>query len=224
MAIVDYTSLRQAIVATSEDDGAEFAAFLDKAIDLAEETLFRELELPDIEIKAPGVFVPGTVAQAKPTGYRYCNYFKFKDAQGKNVFLKKRRDDFLQDYWPDPTLTDVPKYYSDASVLTFDLAPTPDVAYVYEIKYTRQPLKLTATNATNYFTDRCQDILFLRCMLAMSVFMKAWTQVPIWQGAYDSIKTSWNLSMSRVLRDDGHTPENTSSEPNSVKATATNSI
>ena len=217
MAIVDYTSLIQALSATAEDDSNEFMSFIPIAIDLAEETLFRELELPDIEIKAPGVFVPGTVAQAKPTGYRYCNYFKFKDAQGKNVFLKKRRDDFLQDYWPDPTLTDVPKYYSDASVLTFDLAPTPDVAYVYEIKYTRQPLKLTATNATNYFTDRCQDILFLRCMLEMSTFMKAWTQVPIWQAGYDALKASWNLSMARVARDDGHTPENLSNAPNTIK-------
>src|ERR1035437_749306 len=103
VGIIDYVSLRDAIVATAEDDGAEFASFLDMAIDLAEEVLFKELELPDIEIKAGGFLTPANITQAKPTGYRYCNYFKIVDAQGKNLFLKKRRDDFIQDYWPNPT-------------------------------------------------------------------------------------------------------------------------
>jgi hypothetical protein len=213
--ITDYASLVQAVIDTAEDDGQEFANYIPTALDLAEEFLFRELDLPDLEIKtAPAVFIPGNVKLAKPTGYRYANYFKFVDTLGNYTFLKKRRDDFLQDYWPNPTLTAEPKYYADDSLGFFSLAPTPDATYAYEIKYTKQPTKLTALNTTNYFTDRCQDVLFYAVMVNMIRFMKAWTQIPIWEGHYLSARESWNLNMDRVRRDDGQTPHNLANGPN----------
>ena|ERR1035437_1394734 len=216
--ITNYASLMQAIIDNFEDDGSEFALYLESAIDLAEERLFKELDLPDMEIKVGGTLIPSQVTLVKPTGYRYANYLKIIVA-GENLFLKKRRDDFLQDYWPNPTLTDVPKYYSDASATVFDLAPTPAAAYVYEVKYTQQPMKLSLTNTTNYFVDRCKDSLFLACMSEMARFTKSWSQVQIWDGQYSMIKSAWNLNMARVRRDDGQLPHNASAGPNDLQHT-----
>lgn len=217
--IVDYPSLLAAVQATAEDDGTEFAAFLPIAVDMAEEFLFRDLDLPDLETKtAPATLTAGSNIVPKPTGYKFANYFKIV-VNGQNIFLKKRRDDFLQDYWPDPTVTDTPKYYSDSSATVFTVAPTPVQPWMYEIKYSSKPPKLTPTNTTNYYTTNCEDLLFFAVLVEMSKFMKAWPQVPIWTEAYTQARDGWNIEAMRKRRDDGQTPNNLTNGPNDVKHT-----
>ena len=219
MPITDYATLLQAVVDTVEDDGAEFAAYLPTALDMVEEFLFRDLELPDLETKLPGNLTAGSSTLAKPAGYKFANYLKIV-VNGANVFLKKRRDDFIQDFWPDPTQTDVPKYYSDASATAFTLAPTPVQSWAYELKYSAKPPKLNATtNTTNYYTANCQDILFYAMMVEMAKFMKAWSQVPIWGQMYTTARDAWNVEAMRKRRDDGQTPNNMGNGPNDIKHT-----
>lgn len=217
--VVDYNTLFAAVQATSEDTGTEFASYLPIAIDSAEEFLFRDLDLPDLESKtSPSTLSAGSNIVPKPSGYKFANYFKIV-VNGANIFLKKRREDYIQDFWPDPTATDVPKYYSDASATNFILAPTPVQPWSYEIKYSAKPAKLSPTNPTNYYTSNCQDLLYLACMVEMVKFMKAWPQVPIWTQAYTQARDAWNLEAMRRRRDDGQTPANPSNGPNDIKHT-----
>jgi hypothetical protein len=218
-SITSYTTLVEALQAAAEDDGAEFEAFLPTAIDLAEELLFKELELPDLEDKVTGTLTQDSNTLLKPTGYKFGNYLKIV-VDGENVLLQKRRDDYIQDYWPDPTVTGVPKYYADSSSTEFILAPTPDSGYVYELKATIPPVKLSTSNQTNYFITECQDILFAACMLEMAKFMKAWSQIQVWQGAYSTARDSWNMNSGRTRRDDGSIPNTPDSGPNTLKHTA----
>lgn len=224
--ITDYDTLVQAIIDNAEDDGLEFSNYIPTAIDLAEEFIFRDLDFPDLEIKASGTMIPAVNTIAKPSGYRFANYIKILVPDSvvptitNSFFLKKRRDDYIQDYWPNSNQTAMPKYYSDSSVDEFSIAPTPDQAYAYEIKYTEQPTKLSTTTSTNYFTDRCKDVLFAACMVEMVRFMKAWAQVPVWEAEYAAAKANWMLQARRVRRDDGHTPHNPTSGPNTVVHTS----
>ena len=225
--INNYTTLVQAIIDTAEDDGSEFLSYIDTAIDLAEELLFKEIDLPDLETKVTGTMIPGVVTINKPTGYRFANYIKIMVPEVinplniNNVFLKRRRDDYVQDYWPNSLLTEQPKYYADSALTTFTIAPTPDAAYTYEIKFTAQPAKLTSINLTNYYTDRCADLLFAATMLQQVRFMKAWSQVQVWQASYDALKGGWNLEMSRTRRDDGQIPHNPTGGPNTLRHSTT---
>jgi hypothetical protein len=217
--IVDYNSLLAAVQATAEDYGTEFAAYLPIACDLVEEFLFRDLELPDLEAKTPyATFSPNQNLLPKPTGYKFANYFKIV-VNGKNIFLKKRRDDYIQDFWPDPTQTDVPKYYSDSDVNNFNIAPTPQQPWAYEIKYSQKPTKLSLTNPTNYYTSNCEDLLYLAMMVEMAKFMKAWPQVQVWTQAYSQAQAAWNTEAMRRRRDDGQIPQSTSTGPNDIKHT-----
>ena len=217
--IVDYPSLLVAVQETAEDTGSEFAAYLPIAVDLVEEFLFRDLDLPDLEAKTSyATLTSGSNVLAKPAGYKFANYFKIV-VNGQNIFLKKRRDDFLQDYWPDPTQTDIPKYYSDSSSTNFLIAPTPVQPWAYEIKYSAKPTKLSSTNATNYYTANCEDLLYFAMMVEMAKFMKAWPQVQIWSTAYAQARDGWNVEAMRKRRDDGQTPNNMTNGPNDIKHT-----
>ena len=52
--IIDYSTLVSAVQEAAENDGAEFLAYLPTAIALAEELLFKDLDLDDIPVKVTG--------------------------------------------------------------------------------------------------------------------------------------------------------------------------
>jgi hypothetical protein len=204
VAITNYSTLVSAIQEVSENDGTEFLAYIPTAIDLE-----------DLEIKSTGILSAGSPLLNKPSGYEYANYFNITISSLKR-FLKKRQEDFILDYWPNSSLTDVPKYYGDASETQFYLAPTPTLSYPYEIKYVAKPSGLTSTNTTNYYVLNCPDILFYACMLQMAVFIKSNDQINLWTGAYSSSRDSWNMSDKRTRRDNGTKPFNPDNAPNTV--------
>lgn len=217
-AISSYNTLLQALVDTAEDNGAEFLAYIPTAIDLAEERLFKELDLPDLEKRTSGTLTPNNPTLPKPGDYQFGGDLYVTSGTSK-VQLKLRMEDFLVDYWPDQTQTNVPKYYSHTTDSSFMLAPTPSQAFQYDFKYTAKPVKLSVTNQTNYFTEQLKDCLFYASMLEMVTFMKAWEQLETWNSKFVNARDTWNIEMSRKRRDNGETPRNTSSGPNSLKHT-----
>lgn len=217
--ITDYNSLISNVQALAEDDGTEFALYVPTAIDLAEERIFKEMDLPDLEIKATGALSTITPLLAKPTGYVFPHYFNIV-VSGLKKELKKRTEEFINDYWPNSTSTDVPKYYADSSQTNFVIAPTPSSTFSYEIKYSAKPAKLSVSNGTNYYTANCQDILYAAVMVEMAKFMKAWTQTNTWEQTYGGLRDDWNLEMMRKRRDDAEMPNNPQGGTNTLKQTS----
>lgn len=219
MAIItNYSTLVQAIQNVTEDDGAEFVTYIPTAIALAEERLFKELELPTLDEKDTGNLTASANTLTKPTGYKFADFLSV-DVLGVKHVLKKKRESFINDYWPSATAVGAPKYYCDTNDTTFIIAPTPEAAYAYELKYTKQPTKLSSSNETNYFVTNCSDTLFPGAVLEMVKFMKAWSQVQIWEQNFVQSRDTWNIEMMRYRRDGGELPANTDSGPNSLKHT-----
>lgn len=216
--ITNYSTLVQAIKDKAEDDGTEFAAYIPTAIDLAEERLFKELELPELEEKATGSLTASNAVFSKPTEYQFADYVSIV-ADGKAKVLKKKTSSFLKDYWAVSANTGVPKYYSDDGLNSFRVAPTPAGAYTYEVAFTKKPTKLSTTTTTNYFVEECQDVLFHACMVEMAAFMKAWDQVNLWESEFSKNRDTWNLKMMKYNRDSGTMPMSNNTAPNSNRHT-----
>lgn len=216
--ITNYTTLVTAIQQIAEDDGQEFLDYIPNAIDIAEERLFKELDLPGIEEKVTGTIVASAPTLTKPVGHKLTNYLVIT-VDGKKRFLIKKMENYLMDYWPDSTITDVPKYYADQSDTQFVMAPVPAQNYPYELKYSKKPTKLSSTSLTNYYTENCQDILYFAAMTEMARFMKAWSQVQFWEGEYARVRDGWNIEMKRFRRDDLVVPQNPDGGPNSLQHT-----
>ncbi len=216
--ITNYTTLISNIQAAVEDDSQEVLDYIPTAIALSEERLFKELELPELEIKTTGTLNQGSNTVSKPSGYKFGNYFYITSTSGK-VQLIRKREDFIYDYWPDAAEEAEPKYYADATETTLVIAPTPDDDYAYEIKYSKKPSPLSVSNLTNYYTEKCVDSLFYSCLSEIAKFMKAWSQVQVWEERYSASRDTWNLNSARTRRDDGVVPNMPDSGPNSLKHT-----
>lgn len=216
--ITNYSTLVENIQGILENDDTEFVAYIPAAISLAEDRIIRENDFIELEFKQTGTIGADIETVNKPSGVNAVNYF-FITVAGKKRFLKRRTDSFLIDYWPDSTIKEVPKYYTDDSETQYKVAPTPDATYSYEIKFSRAPGKLSITNSTNYFISNCPDLLFKACLVEMVKFMKAWTQIQIFEGDYQTARESWNLEQARKRRDNNSVPMNPEGSQNTLKHT-----
>lgn len=101
------------------------------------------------------------------------------------VFLRKY--EYLREYWPDPTETGAPKYYADYDYTHWLIAPTPDVAYNFEVLYYERIQPLDSSNQTNWFTIYAPQALLYGSLLQAMPFLKNDERIPMWQAQYDKI-------------------------------------
>ena len=98
-----------------------------------------------------------------------------------------RRYEYLREYWPDPTQTDVPRFYCDYDYTHWLVAPTPDAAYSFEVLYYERIQPLDSSNQTNWFTVYAPQALLYGSLLQAMPFLKNDERVPMWQAQYNAI-------------------------------------
>ena len=98
-----------------------------------------------------------------------------------------RKYEYLREYWPDPTDTDVPKFYCDYDYTHWLVAPTPASAYNFEVLYYERLQPLDSSNQTNWFTIYAPQAMLYGSLLQAMPFLKNDERIPMWQSQYDKI-------------------------------------
>jgi hypothetical protein len=103
---------------------------------------------------------------------------------GKRQPVLLRRYEYLREYWPDPTNTDVPKFYTDYDYTHWMVAPTPTTNYTFEVLYYERAQPLDSSNQSNWFTQYAPQALLYGSLLQAMPFLKNDNRVQLWQGMY----------------------------------------
>jgi len=201
--ISNYTTLVSAVVNVTEDDSAEFRAYIPTAIGLTEDRLARELDSQLFLVQTTVSLTQGSRFLGKPSGYRLGHEILFKTSSGDRRLLRKRTRGYCDVYWPYETSTAEPVYYADADVSTFLIAPTPQANSQVVMTYEKQPTKLTAGSSVNTLTASYPNALFYGSMAEMSKFSKQWSQVQLWDAKYMEAVQGANNEGRRARRDSG---------------------
>jgi len=98
-----------------------------------------------------------------------------------------RRYEYLREYWPNPTTTEVPKFYCDYDYTHWMIAPTPNANYAFEVLYYERVQPLDSSNQTNWFTQYAPQALLYGALLQAMPFLKNYDLVPSWQAQYKLI-------------------------------------
>lgn len=98
------------------------------------------------------------------------------------VFLRKY--EYLREYWPNATESDVPKFYCDYDYDHWLVAPTPADDYAYEVLYYQRVQPLDSSNQTNWFTQNAPQALLYGTLLQAMPFLKNDERIPMWQQQY----------------------------------------
>lgn len=106
---------------------------------------------------------------------------------GRRQPVLLRKLEYLREFWPDATQTDVPAYYADYDYTHWLVAPTPDTNYTFEVLYYERVQPLDSANQTNWFTIYAPQALLYGSLLQAMPFLKNDERIPMWKSQYDLI-------------------------------------
>jgi hypothetical protein len=106
---------------------------------------------------------------------------------GQRFPVLLRKYEYLREYWPDATDTDVPKFYCDYDYTHWLVAPTPADDYAFEVLYYERVQPLDSSNQTNWFTTYAPQALLYGSLLQAMPFLKNDARIAMWQQQYDLI-------------------------------------
>ena len=212
MATMTFTTLTQDIKDWMENDGTEFSNETATFISLAEQRIARDIDPYAFHEVANSSFNVGDRFVSKPVDAKIIFHFLLIDGDSKRIFLEKRTDEFIYDYWPISTTTGTPKYWSNYTDTAILVAPTPSTAFNIEMTYSRRLAELSSSNATNWLTENAQDLLLYGCLMEASTFTKSREDYAIYTQRYKEAVEAVNNQARRRRRDDFSSPSNVMGE------------
>lgn len=171
-----------------------FIAQLPSLINFAERRIAQELKIEGFINAVTGTFTVGDPVIAKPDRWRDTVSWAVGTGTGYNTRqqLYTRAYEYLGLYWPDRTATDTPEFYADYDSTHWLVAPTPDVAYPFEILYYELPQLLSDSVQTNWITEYAPQLLLYATLLEAAPFLKNDERISIWQAMYDRSAATLN--------------------------------
>lgn len=191
--VLNYDNLQDKIIKyTTRLGDTSFADDLPMLISFAEKRCAREIKTLGYKKFVVGVFQVGQPIYEKPVRWRETVSINFGTGTEKNTrnTLSPRSYEFIREYWPTDTVTDVPLYYGDTNYNSFIICPTPDQAYPFELVYFEQVAPLSDENQENWLTEEAPDLLMYACLVEACAYLKTNDNLQKWQSAYAQAKAS----------------------------------
>ena len=153
---------------------------------LAEQVIAADIKFLGNLVVVESTMVIGEPVIAKPARWRKTVSMNVTVA-GERFPVLLRKYEYLREYWPQSTLTDVPKFYCDYDYTHWLVAPTPAAAYSYEALYYERVQPLDSSNQSNWFTEYAPQALLYGTLLQAMPFLKNDERMPMWQAQYQQI-------------------------------------
>lgn len=216
--ITSYNTLKEAVISAAEDNSTEFSNYFDTALGISEEFLLDAVDIEELKQITTLTAVSGDKLLDKPEDYLvpFDAIIASDLSMVEDRVLQFTTNDYITMYWPNEETLGTPVYYADYDEDSFVLAPTPQVAFEIELAYLAKPTPLSLSNQTNILTDKVPSALFIKMMVEMCKFQKAWNEARAWQEELDLVLTTNNNRGRRQRRDDSTQKPKTYSAQNTV--------
>ena len=196
-----YSQLRANIIASTEDDGQEFADQINQFISRAEARLTLDLDDAGLTSHQYSEVVASDPFVTLPVGITVV-HSKNITANGTRINLLQRDVGFIADYWPVRASVGTPKYYALWDDTTAIIAPTPVSAFPVELAFIVPPTAITSATPTNYYTSQTPNALFYASMVEAELFNKNFDIVKMWADLYTKELELLRNRARRARRDD----------------------
>lgn len=202
--VMTYNSLVTEITSHSERKDADFTAEVPFIISRAENRIAGEARGLGLIKSITDDLVQSLSYVDKPERWR--ETVSFQIGTGTNfaerAVLLQRSYEFLREYWPNAKTTDQPKFYADWDYNHWLIAPTPKLAYPYEILYHERPNPLTQSVQTNWTTAHAPQLLLYACLIEAQLFLKRDDRMATFTNEYNRALTQLANEQARRLGGD----------------------
>jgi hypothetical protein len=185
-AVMTYDSLVENIQSYLERTDAATIAKIPLFIMLAEQVIAAEIKfLGNLTVNTSQMVANENVIDKPARWHKTVSMNITVAGERRPVLL--RRYEYIRNYWPNPTETDVPLFYCDYDYTHWMVGPTPNVAYDFEVLYYERIQPLDSSNQTNWFTVYAPQALLYGSLLQAMPFLKNDDRIPMWEAQYKQI-------------------------------------
>jgi hypothetical protein len=170
-AVMTYDSLTLDITQYLERADPAVVEQIPQFIMLAEFEIAQQLKTLGQLNVVQAVMQPSNPVIAKPARWRETVSMSVAvNGAYQPVYLRKY--EYLKNYAPSVTTTSTPLYYADYDYDNWLVAPTPDIAYPFEVLYYERLAPLSSDNQTNWLTQYAPNALLYGSLLQAMPFLK----------------------------------------------------
>ena len=175
---MNYTELRDAIEAYTENTEANFIAQIPTFVKQAEQRIYNSVQFPSLRKNVTGSTSASNKYLACPSDFLAVYSMAVVDGTGRYEYLLNKDVNFIRQAYPAPTSVGLPRYYAlfgpqsnDVNELTFILGPTPDAAYSVELHYFFYPESIVTAGNT-WLGDNFDSVLLYGSLVEAYTYMK----------------------------------------------------
>ena len=168
---MNYATLSSLLQDYTQNYSSEFVAAIPEIVKLAEDRIYQAVQIPALKRNATSNFIEGNKYLACPTDFLAAYSMAVKSATGVYSFLLEKEVGYINEAYPDPSVTGVPRYYALFNDATFLVSPTPDDYYEVELHYFYEPPSIVDAG-NSWLGDNTESVLFYGCLVEAYTYMK----------------------------------------------------
>lgn len=170
MTYAELTTLLQEYL---ENEETSFVANIDLFIKLAEEDVYRKVQLPTLRKNSTSLFTASDPYLAMPSDF-LSPYSVAHISGGSHTFLTSKEVSFIREFAPAAATTGTPRYFAMFDQDTMIIAPTPSANDSVELHYYYKPASLTAgaDDGTTWLSENAENALLFGALMQGYAYMK----------------------------------------------------
>jgi hypothetical protein len=177
---MNYTALKTAISAYTENTEANFVAEIPVFVTQAEQRIYNSVQFPSLRKNVTGTVSSTTPYLSAPIDYLATYSLAVIGADSNYQYLLNKDVNFIRQCYPKATDTGLPKYYAlfgaqtnAPDELSFILGPKPDANYAVELHYFYYPQSITTTTTgQTWLGDNFDTVLLYGSLVEAYTYMK----------------------------------------------------
>jgi hypothetical protein len=181
---MNYTQLKAAIIAYTDNQDTAFEAEVPVFVKQAEQRIFNMVQFPSLRKNVTGSTTNANKYLACPADFLSVYSMAVVDnVTGAYEYLLNKDVNFIRQAYPVPSAVGFPKYYglfgpqsNDINELTFILGPTPNASYVVELHYFYYPPSIVDAG-TSWLGDNLDSVLLYGALVEAYTYMKGETDL-----------------------------------------------
>ena len=180
---MNYTQLKAAIIAYTENQDAAFEAEIPVFVQQTEQRVYNSVQFPSLRKNVTGNTTINNKYLQCPSDFLAPYSLAVIDGTGAYEYLLNKDVNFIRQAYPTPTSTGIPKYYAlfgtqtnDPNELSFILGPTPSAAYGVELHYFYYPESIVDAG-TSWLGDNFDSVLLYGSLVEAYTYMKGETDM-----------------------------------------------
>jgi hypothetical protein len=175
---MNYTQLKAAIIAYTENQDAAFEAEVPVFVQQAEQRIYNSVQFPSLRKNVTGTTTLNNKYLACPDDFLAPYSLAVIDATGAYEYLLNKDVNFIRQAYPTPNAVGLPKYYAlfgtqtnDPNELSFILGPTPSASFGVELHYFYYPESIVDAG-TSWLGDNFDSVLLYGSLIEAYTYMK----------------------------------------------------